>query len=112
MGVVEHSAGSDRPRWFLVALVGLVFAGCMAGLVWRPWDARVSNGQARQAVAAKYARDGSAVRCKRSDMTPDDTTPDLGDVDYRCEVGEGERRFTVLVGSDGTRVTQGYPLGL
>jgi hypothetical protein len=94
-----------------VVLIGLVLACFIAVLVWRPWDARVSGAQAREAVAAKYARDGSAVRCKRSDMTPDDTTPGLGDVDFRCEVGEGERRFTVLVGGDG-RVTQLYPLGL
>jgi hypothetical protein len=55
-------------------------------MVWRPWDPRVSEAQAREAVVTEFAR-GQAVRCARSEVEDDGTLPGLGDVDYECLVG-------------------------
>ncbi|MGZ8475856.1 MAG: hypothetical protein ACXWWQ_06485 [Candidatus Limnocylindria bacterium] len=84
---------SDRGRWWLVLLIGLVFAGSIGVLVWRPWDPRVSEAQAREAVAAEFAPGGSRVRCERSEQEGDGSLPGLGEVDYECRVGgEGSAR--------------------
>ena len=111
MADVARGTQSDRGRWGLVLLIGLLLAGSIGLLVWRPWDPRVPEAQARQAVVAEFARNGSRVRCERSDSGDDGTLPGLGEVDYDCRVGEGEGFPRVLVGSNGTRVTSMYSYG-
>jgi hypothetical protein len=114
-GVVEGSPEHVRGRWGLLLLIclfsGLLFAGSLwLMMVWRPWDPRVSEAQARAAVVTEFAR-GQAVRCERSEVEDDGTLPGLGDVDYECLVGPGQGFPVVLVGSDSTRVTSMYPYG-
>jgi hypothetical protein len=66
--------------------------------------ARGTRGYQRRSYgrpSARFAADGRQVRCKRFDHNDGSLT--LDDVDYECEVGDGE--ITVWVGSNAKRIT-------
>lgn len=88
--------------WLLLIALTLILAGGVRLLAWRPRDPRLPVTDVRKAVIAEFARgDGQPVRCKRFEHIDGSLT--LDDVDYVCEVGDGE--VTVWVGSDAKRIT-------